>query len=146
MNRAQKIAWFSLIVISVALILSAAAVGVLYFVVGLAMRRALGGIGFIGICGLIGLSPLLFKKEPGKVSLDERDLLIYNRASLVAYSVFWLFFTAACMVPWLVLDSGVRIRVVLLPLMLASGFVIVQLIQSIAILIQYGRGGKDAKE
>ena len=143
MNRSQKIALYNLIVIIASLTITGAAVGILSIVFG--MPKALGGIGFLGIGGLIGLSPILFRKKRGQLGFDERDLLIYNRASLVAYSVFWVFFSAACMVPWLVLEAGAKIRVVVLPCMLAGGFVIVQLIQSIAILIQYGWPGKGVK-
>jgi len=143
MNRAQKIAWFNLIVIVASLDISGTAIGILTIVYG--MPKALGGLGFLGILGLIGLSPILFFKKQGQLGFDERDLLIYNRASLVAYSLFWVFFTAACMVPWLVFERGARIPVVVLPCMLAGGFVIVQLIQSIAILIQYGWRNKGEK-
>ncbi len=66
MNRAQKIAWFNLIVLLTALGLSTIAIGVFYFIVGLPMRRALGGLGFIGIVGLTGLSPILFRKRRNK--------------------------------------------------------------------------------
>lgn len=77
MNRFQKLAWFNLIVILIALTLSAIAVSVFYFVVDLPIRRALAGFGFMGITGLMGLSPVfLLKKERGKVSFDERDQLI----------------------------------------------------------------------
>ena len=142
MNRAQKIARFNLIVILIALILSVIAVSVAYSAVGLPIQRAFGGFGFIGICGLIGLSPLLYKKEPGKVNFDERDQLIHRRATILAYSVFWLVFTAACMIPWWILETGATVPVVILPAMLAGGFVIVQLIQSVAIMIQYGWSDK----
>ena len=143
MNRARKIALYNLIVIMASLTFTGAAVGILAIVQGI--PKALGGLGFLGILGLIGLSPILFRKKRGQLGFDERDLLIYNRASLVAYSLFWVFFTAACMVPWLVLGRGAKIPVVVLPCMLAGGFVIVQLIQSIAILIQYGRTSKGEK-
>ena len=141
MNRLQKIAWFNLIVLLVSLALTGAAVGILAVIIG--MPRALGGCGFLGISGLLGLAPILFRKKQGQPELDERDLLIFRRASIVAYSIFWVYFTFACMAPWLILDQGATIRVVMLPVMLAGGFVIVQLIQSIAVLVQYGRGGKD---
>jgi len=141
MNKTQKIAWYNLIVIVASLTISGAAIGILAILHG--MPRALGGLGFLGICGLIGLSPILFWKKRGEVGFDERDQLIYKRATLVAYSVFWVFFTAACMIPWWILETGARIRVVLLPLMLAAGFIIVQLIQSVAILAQYGQGIKE---
>jgi len=145
MNRSQKIARFKLIVILTALILSVTAIGLTYFAVGLPIQRALGGFGFIGICGLMGLSPFLYKKERDKVSFDEHDQLIYNRATIVAYSVFWLVFTAACMIPWWILETGATIPVVILPAMLACGFVIVQLIHSVAILFQYGLASKGEK-
>ena len=89
MNRTQKIAKFNLVVMSIALGLSALAVGVSYFVIGLPIRRAVGGLGLLGICGLLGLTPILFRKEPGEVDFDERDLLIQRKAALGAYSIFW---------------------------------------------------------
>jgi len=88
MNREQKIAWFSLIMVTLAFGLSLISVGVLYFGYGLPMRRAAGGFGFIGIMGFSALAPLLFKKDKGKVKLDERDLLmkiLCSAAILVQY-------------------------------------------------------------
>ena len=140
MNRAQKMAWYNLIVVLVSLALTGVTISVLAAIVG--MPKALGGLGFLGICGLIGFSPIIFRKKQGQLDFDERDLLIQRRAFVIAYSIFWVFFTFACMIPWLVLDTGTTIRVVVLPGMLAGGFVIVQLIQSIAILVMYGKGGQ----
>ena len=143
MNRGKKIALYNLIVLIAGLTIAGAAVGILAIVYG--MPKALAGLGFLGTAGLVGLSPILFRRRAGQLAFDERDLLIYNRASLVAYSVFWVLFTAACMIPWWILETGASIRVVVLPCMLAGGFVIVQLIQSIAILVQYGWTGKGEK-
>jgi hypothetical protein len=143
MNRAQKIAWFNLIVLLTALGLSTIAIGILYYIAGLPLRCSLGGFGLLGICGLIGLSPILFRKKQSQVGFDERDQLIHKRATLIAYSVFWVFFTAACMIPWWVLKTGASIRVVVLPVMLAGGFIIVQLVQSVAVLVQYSWRDKD---
>ncbi len=136
MNRMQKIAWYNLTVVLASLTISATTIGILFILHG--MPKALGGLGFLGIAGLMGLSPILFRKKRGQVSFDKRDQLIHKRATIIAYSVFWVFFTAACMIPWLILKTGSSIPAVVLPGMLASGFVIVQLIQSIAILTQYG--------
>jgi hypothetical protein len=85
------------------------------------------------------------EKKRGQISFDERDQLIHKRATLAAYSIFWFFFTAACMIPWWILETGARIRVVLLPCMLVVGFIIVQLVQSVAILVQYGWRNKGEK-
>jgi len=145
MNRAQKIARFNLIVILTALILSVTAIGVTYFFVGFAF----GGFGFMGITGLMGLSPLLYKKERDKVSLDERDQLINYRAVLAAYSVFWLVFTAACMIPWWIIGpSGsisVNVSVNVLPIMLFGIGITLMLVHSSVILVQYGRQDKGEK-
>ena len=143
MNRFQKLAWFNLIVILITLTLSAIAVSVFYFVVDLPIRRALGGFGFMGITGLMGLSPVLYKKERGKVSFDERDELINYRAVLAAYSVFWLVFTAACMIPWSIIGPSGSISVNVLPIMLFGIGITLALVHSLVILIQYGRGIKE---
>ena len=143
MNKTQKIARFNLIVILIALTLSALAVSVFYFVVDLPIRRALGGFGFMGITGLMGLSPLLYKKERDKVSFDERDELINYRAILAAYSVFWLVFTAACMIPWSIIGPSGSISVNVLPIMLFGIGITLALVHSLVILIQYGRGIKE---
>ena len=145
MNRAQKIARFNLIVISMALSLGTIAVTVLYFVVDLPMRRALGGFGFIGICGLMGLSPLLYKKEGGKVSLDERDLMIMRNASLGAYSIFWFLFVLAAMIPFFVLGPKGMVSVKYLAAMVFGGMIIVVLVQSVITLGAYGWREKGEK-
>ena len=143
MNNTQKIARFNLIVILIALTLCAIAVSVLYFVVDLPIRPALGGFGFMGITGLMGLSPVLYKKGRGKVSFDERDELINYRAVLAAYSVFWLVFTAACMIPWSIIGPSGSISVNVLPIMLFGIGITLALVHSLVILIQYGRGIKE---
>jgi len=145
MNRAQKIARFSLIVILIALTLSVIAVGVLYSVVGLPIQRALGGFGFIGICGFSGLAPILYKKERGKVSFDERDHSIHRKAWLAAYSIFWFLFVLAAMIPFFVLGPKGTISVKYLPAMVFGGWVTVMLVQSIVTLEEYGWRDKGEK-
>jgi hypothetical protein len=143
MNTWQKIAWFNLIVLITSLTIAGAAVGILTVVYG--MPKALAGLGFLGIAGLVGLSPILFRRKAGQLGFDERDLIIHRRAALAAYSAFWVFFSVACMAPWFVLGRAATIRVVVLPCMLGGGFIIVQLIQSIVILVQDGTEGKGEK-
>jgi len=145
MNRAQKIARFSLIVILISLTLSIIAVGVLYFIVGQPIRLALGGFAFIAICSLSGLSPVLYKKERGKVSFDERDLLIQKKASLAAYSIFWFLFVLAAMIPFFVLGPKGIISVKYLPAMVFEGMVTVMLVQSVVTLEEYGWRDKGEK-
>ncbi len=143
MNKAQKMAWLFVITISVAVLLTGGAVGIFYFKFGL--PKALAGLGFLGITGFGGLGPLIFRKDKGKVEFDERDQLINYRAVLGAYSVFWIVFTAACMIPWFIIGPSGSISVNVLPLMLCGIGITLTLIHSLAILIQYGRTGKGEK-
>jgi len=145
MNRAHKIVWFTLIMLGLALGLSLAAVSVAYFGFGLPIRPALSGFGFIGIMGFSCLAPVLFKKEKGKVELDERDLLIQKKASLAAYTAFWVLFVAAAMIPWFIIGPKGTITVNYLPWMIFGGMFVVMLVQSIVTLEEYGWRDKGEK-
>ncbi len=138
MNRRQKIAWFNLVVISLALGLSTAAFCVLYFIFKLPAHRAAGGFGFIGIMGLAGLAPVLFKKDKNKVEFDERDMAINRKATIISYTIFWVLFVAAAMVPWFIIGPFGTITVNYLPWMVCGGMFIVTSVQSIVILEEYG--------
>jgi hypothetical protein len=138
MNRAQKIAWFSLIMLTLAFGLSLVSVGVLHFGYGLPMRRAAGGFGFIGIMGFSALAPLLFKKDKGKVKLDERDLLIKNKAMLAAYWGFWPVFVIAAMAPFFMYGPDGTVSVKYLCSMVFGGMFVVILVQSLVTLQEYG--------
>jgi hypothetical protein len=115
---------------------------VIYFAIGLPMHRALGGFGFIGICGFMGLSPFLYKKDSGKVSFDERDHLIQRKAILGAYSIFWFLFVMAAMVPFFILGPEGTISVKYLPAMVFGGMITVTLVQSLVTLNAYGWNNK----
>ena len=138
MNRAQKMAKFTLIVTLIALILSLIVIAVLYLIVGLPLRRATGGFGFIGIMGLSALAPVLFKKDKGKVKLDERDLLIKNKATMAAYCGFWPIFVIAAMAPFFIYGPDGMVSVKYLCRMVFGGMFIVILVQSLVTLQEYG--------
>ena len=138
MNRAQKMAWFTLVVLALALGLSLAAFCVGYFVLGVPARRAAAGFGFIGIMGFVGLTPILFRKDKDTVQCDERDLMIHRKATIAAYATFWLLFVAAAMVPWFVAGPDGTIAVNYLPWMVFGGMFIVMLVQALVTLEQYG--------
>ncbi len=145
MNRLQKIARFTLIMCLTALCTSVVAVGVFYFILGLPIQRALGGFGFISICGLSAFAPLIYKKNPGRVSFDERDLMIKKKASLGAYTIFWALFVLAAMIPFFILGPNGKISVKYLPAMVFGGIVTVMLFESMITLEEYGRKSKGEK-
>jgi len=98
MNRMQKISWLMVICMGSGLILSATAVTVGYFMAG--FPKAWAGMGFLGIAGFGGLGPLIFKKDPGAVQMDERDTLIARKAAIASFALSYLVFIFTCMGLW----------------------------------------------
>ena len=135
MNRMQKIAWFTLIVVSLALGLSVIAFSIGYFIFGLPAIRAVAGFGFIGI---LGLTPVLFRKDKSKVQFDERDTAIQRKAVGLSYAIFWVLFVAAAMIPWFIIGPNGTITTNYLPWMVFGGMCVVMLLQSIVTLNEYG--------
>ena len=90
MNRVQKVAWFLVITFSAAVVVSCIAILVLYFYFKIGMPRAMAGLFFIGLAGFGGLAPLIFKKDKGAVTYDERDEIIHLKASRAAFAIFFI--------------------------------------------------------
>ena len=143
MNRIQKIAWFTLAMQTLALVLSLTAVGVFYFGFGWPLRRAAAGFTFIGVMAFVALAPLIIRKDKQKVQLDERDLLIKRKAMLAAYWTFWPLFVGAAMAPLFVLGPDGKVSVLYLAWMVFGGMWWVFLMYSIVILEEYGWRDKD---
>ena len=141
MNRQQESAWFQLLT-AMSLGISFGAVIILSLIVG--MPKAWLGM---GLMGLMALGQLITRKEEdrNKVQFDERDLLIQKRASLWGYCASYGFFVAFSMVTYSVVGKGGLVSVNMLPIMVIVGVVVLLLVRSVAILIQYGwkrKGGK----
>ena len=143
MNRTQKIAWSLVITISVGFVLSCIAVALLYVKVG--MPKALLGFSLMGIAGLGGFSPLIFRKDKGKVTFDERDKKIKRIAALVGFATSYLFVGLACMVPFSILGPKATISVGWLPNIFGGAALSMFFVHSVVTLIGYGRAGKGEK-
>ena len=145
MNRAQKIECFNLFVTALSTGGSLGVVILLARLVG--MPKAWAGMALMGLMGLMVLGPFIFRNEKGrdKVAFDERDNLIYERSLTVAHYVLWPFLVAACMIPCVILGTRGTIPVYVLPIILGGGGVIVTVVQSVAILVQYDWGDKGEK-
>jgi len=135
MSAMQKFAWFNLAVIALTLV---TVLSLLPFL----GKAALGGSGFLG---LIGLGPLFFRKKPGKVLTDERDQLINLRSWILAYALFWVVFVlAAALLSPLVYGQDGAVPVWVVQISVFFCFMLVYALASIAILVQYDGGSKDA--
>jgi hypothetical protein len=145
-NRAQKIAWFNLIVLCSGIVLAIIAVGILSFLAR--MPCALKGLGFGGVgAALTLLGPFLFRKKRGEgtVSFDERDDLVHRRALLAGFTSFCFFFITICITAWLILGIDGSISVDALFKIGLWGYIAFRLAESVMILVQYGRRCKGEK-
>ncbi|MGD0785687.1 MAG: hypothetical protein ABR969_07715 [Sedimentisphaerales bacterium] len=139
MNRIQKIAVFSLVVLGCTLLITAISMGLSYHYHG--WPKAAKCFGWMSLSGLAGLSPLFIKKDSGAVACDERDKLITRTAVLIGLAASYLWF---CLVGsmFAFLFEPVLFKTLGLPIMILGGAFIVVIVQSIMILVQYGRGNK----
>ena len=132
MSVAQRQAWFNLAIIGTTVVLVAVLVPVFGF------QRAHGSL---GILGLLGLSPFLFRKRAGAVHYDERDFVIQLRSWTIAYAIFWVAFVVVCVSAPLTYGSTGFVPVWYVQLSVWYGFMIVWGTCALATLIQYARGG-----
>jgi len=141
MNRYQKIAWFNLIVIALTITITSAAIAIEFHIRGYSTFAP----GFVVILALLRLKPFLFKKPQGqdKVVSDERDDLIIKRAASIAYTVFWWIFFLSCFLLFLIIGPKSSVPTITLPLIAVGGALFLKIVCSVAILVQYGWGGKD---
>ena len=137
----QKRAWFTLAVIA----LAAAVFAALIPAVG--VKPATGAF---GLCGLLGLTPLLFRKQrdPSQVALDERDVDILRKATLRGGMSSYLAFVIACMTVWFVrmIQGEQTLSIHVLPAIVGCGAIVLLLVRAIATLVMYGRGGTRAED
>ena len=139
MNRVLKYAWYQLIVIAAAMIWA----GVFAWVV-LTWWRQNEFSAFIPLAplALVHLYRVFFPLKAGQIAFDERDEAIMNRATKIAFIVFWYAFILSCIIPLIVIGNG-RIHVSYLGLMLFVLALILRIVWSVAVILQYGRTGSD---
>jgi hypothetical protein len=143
MNKWQKEARFTLIIMGLALALSLTTVGILRFVFDLKWHSATVGFVFIGLMALSRVNPSMFRIKSKKPPLDERDLIIKRNAMIAAYWGFWPIFVLMAMAPFFVYGPDGKVPVSYLYGMVFAGMFVVITMYSIAILNQYGWRKKD---
>jgi hypothetical protein len=136
MSPMQKFAWFNLAVIGLTLL-------VVFALLPFLGRAAMGGLGCLG---LMGFGPLFFRRKPGQIIADERDVLIQQRSWIVAYSLYWVVFVlTAVVLSAVVYGQDGAVPVVVVQMSVAWGFMLVYALASIAILVQYAGGPRDGE-
>ena len=147
MNKTQKGAWYSL----VTTFLCFAIFGYVFLEISILQRLPEGfskGLWLLAGCLFLGASLVFLrrKQSPTEVDSDERDNLIKSRAVLASFISVWILLYASTVIPWFVVGREGSIPVFLLPLINVGILLVVILIYSVAILIQYGWGGKDGEK
>ncbi len=97
---------------------------------------------------LLGGSLLVWalkRQSPKEVEADERDKLITNRAAMAFLVSAWVVFPLASASPRFILGDDGCVPAWSLPLIIIGTLVIVTMVYSIAILVQYGKGSKGEK-
>lgn len=145
MNRTQKIAWYSLSVIAVVLLLTAV---ITYWVVTKGgWHKSASGLCAIGLSCIAGIGPLIFRRDKTQtVQRDERDALIELRALYVGYSGCYCYFAIAGMTLVSLHGFNGAVPVKWLIPFLVGGYVAAELVRSITILSQYGPSGKESSK
>lgn len=141
MNREQKAARFTLILLGLSLGLSITAVLVLHYAVRMSWNGSMAGFAFIGIMAFSRIRPSFFKKDMR--GLDERDLLIKQKAIMAAYWSFWPLFVLSAMAPMFFYGPNGTVPVQYLCWMVFGGMFWVFSIYSITILNEYGWRNKN---
>jgi len=71
--------------------------------------------------------------------------LIHKKAVMAAYVVLWLYFVAACVIPWCIVGPQGSISVNVMPLALLGGLIVFTLAQGLATVVQYGRANSEVQ-
>ena len=145
MNRTQRSAWCMLMV-SLFFIFF----GVLLFAEVAVLKSFFTSVhrfvALVLVCLFVPYLIFLLKKQsPAEVESDERDRLIIKRAILVSFVSVWIMLAGVCIIPRFIVGETGAIPVYVLTFINLYIFMIAMFVYNIAILIQYGRGGKDGQ-
>jgi hypothetical protein len=144
MNRTQKGAWFTLAVAILLIVFGAIIYAAMFapgsMTTGTGLVKVWGWFILVFLAG--GAALVHFKRKPSNVDFDERDNAVKKNAVLVAFIGLWIVLFFAGIVPSFVAGDESSIPTCLLPIINLGVFLIVMLIYSLAVLVQYCWGGK----
>ena len=116
----------------------------MYLVVGGCTHYHPAALSVFGLYGLLGFTQLIGRRErlAGKVVYDERDLAIGRKATVIGYSVFWVVFVVALMLPIFCYgpDGKITLTAMYSVLIINIALTIVCLTRSFAVLALYRWG------
>ncbi len=140
MKREQEIAWSFVITMPLGLVFCAIAAVMHYKEIGPPIPLAALAAVVIAVGPF--LTFFIFKKDKGKVTFDERDELIDKNAHLAGFGAVYLLVILVSYVPLAVAPEA-KIPTAWFPFLLPAAVFCQAFAIFTAILVQYGRGGRD---
>ena len=146
MNKTQKEALCNLILWSVLLLFGFILFGEIAFLGRIFPRFHLFYCLLI-ISLVVGYIIFIRKKQSAvEVGSDERDNLIKLRAVLVSFVSVWILLAVATIIPRFIVGITGSITVWVLSIINFVIFLLAMVVYHVAVLVQYGRGGKDGEK
>jgi len=143
MNKLQKIALLNLNVATAGLLFQ-----LLHLFMSNPIMRIVASLATFIFCSFL-VASYIFRQmiaKQGSLHYDERDQLIHKRAALAGFITIFLVLFSAIMITLFVVGFGNSISIGCLLTIFLLGALSLFFAESIAILIQYGRGGKDGEK
>jgi hypothetical protein len=140
MNRQQKIALIMLIVTLLAMFLGVTLILMKHYEPDFPKGTIAFG-GFILSLGVFLIISRILKKKKGEVVADERDKMIEKNAHLAGFGVVYLLVILVSYLPVGIAPEA-KIPTQWFPYLFPIAVICQYFTQSLATLIQYGRGGK----
>lgn len=130
MNIELKTAWFTVSVIALTLVCCL----ILGAIVG--FPPAFGALGLLGV---LGLTPLLFRRKSESIDCDERDAAISRKATLVGGICSYLSVVLGGMMVWLIqyLKGELVISIHWMPALVGVAALVLYTARSVFIISQY---------
>ena len=139
MNKTQKGAWFTL-VLTILFLAFGLIIFTQMFAPGATSTKLIRIWSFVNLFFMAILGVWLrIKQSQAEVDFDERDNSIKKNAVLVSFISLWVLLFAASIIPSFVAGDAGSIPVCLLPIINFGVFLIVMLVYSAVVLVQYGR-------
>jgi peptidoglycan/LPS O-acetylase OafA/YrhL len=117
--------------------LSVALAALIFFVALIPLLGVLRAQGGFCLLGISALAPLFWRSRKGKTSFDERDRLIFLRATQIAFAIFWLLFVGGVLAAYYSFRNRNALPINLLPLVIWLGWSILLITHSTALLVLY---------
>ena len=147
MNKTQKGAIYCLSMLSLGIATCIYLVIKIYFLKSLPEKSSAAF--WMVMYFLVTVPPLIFlrkKQSPNEPDADERDDLIKKKAVVCSFVSVWILLAFTSITPQFIVGPEGSIPAWALPLINFPILLIAMGIYSIAVLVQYGRGGKDGEK